>query len=139
MTTTNGTGALLRCNDAKTIWVGGALNGSAVAAKAISIGGPVTIVCAGANSEFSADDVAAAGAIIDSLRKAGGDVSLSDTALAAMRLFLSHADSLADFFGECSHGRRLKEIGLEMDLKICAALNTTGVVPILSGDRLVSG
>ena len=69
--TTNGTQAILRARDASRILITALSNISASAIKAAEYGNDISIICAGTKEKFSAEDVLAAGALIDRLEKLG--------------------------------------------------------------------
>lgn len=139
LATTNGTRALLAVKEAPVLLAGCLRNASAVAraarAEAVGTGRDVTIVCAGREGRFSLDDAYTAGAIVDAMRRHGGEgLVLTDGAVAAQTLYQSLPDALA-VFRTSRAGRQLVEIGLEEDLPFCASRDCSDLVPRV-GDRV---
>jgi 2-phosphosulfolactate phosphatase len=142
ITTTNGTAALAACRGAREILVGALVNRSAVAAAvrrlATAAGvADVHLVCAGTDGEVTAEDVLAAGAILDAALR---DDPAADTdgparaALDAFRRAVQTADpraALVAEFRRAPGGANLVALGMEADLPACAALDAIAVVPRL--------
>lgn len=141
ITTTNGTAALEACRAAREILVGAIVNRSAVAAAVRQLAaadcGAVHLVCAGTDGAVTAEDVLAAGAILDAaLRDAPADEldAPARAAVDAFRHLAGAADpraALADEFRRSPGGANLVALGMEADLPRCAAVDTLAVVPRL--------
>jgi len=136
MTTTNGTRALVAARGAAKVLIGAFMNRTALAKRLIQEGRDVLMACAGEKDQFCLEDTLCAGAIIDSLEKAGAAVSLSDSGLAANRLFHSSEDSLCRKLLECEWGRYLESIGLGPDVEICARMDSSSIVPVFEEGRI---
>jgi 2-phosphosulfolactate phosphatase len=137
LTTTNGTGALLRCRTAARVLIGSLLNAGAVA-RAVSGAGEVTILCAGTNGGLSLEDVITAGAIVDEIASAAGvELNGDDGARAAQLLFGLASSDLAGTIGSTDHGKILRTLGMEDDILFCSRLNYyASVVPELTGSTI---
>ena len=142
ITTTNGTAALAACHAAQELVVGAIVNRSAVASAvrrlATAAGvGDAHLVCAGTDGAVTAEDVLAAGAILDAALGAAPADELDASARAARDAFrraVQTADPQATLVAEFRRapgGANLVALGMEADLPACAALDTTGVVPRL--------
>jgi 2-phosphosulfolactate phosphatase len=140
ITTTNGTAALHACGGAREIVVGALVNRAAVAAVVRRLAGAtddVHLVCAGTDGVVSAEDVLAAGAILDAALSVGRDDTCDEVAMEALAYFrrvASHADvpaALVAEFRRSPGGANLVELGMEADLPAAAALDTLEVVPRL--------
>jgi 2-phosphosulfolactate phosphatase len=142
ITTTNGTAALAACGGAREILVGAMVNRSAVAAAvrrlaAAADRGAVHLVCAGTDGEVTAEDVLAAGAILDAALRddpAAETDGPARTALETFRLVGRAADpraALVAEFRRAPGGANLVALGMEADLPACAALDAIAVVPRL--------
>lgn len=138
ITTTNGTAALHAVRDATEILIGGIVNRSAVAEAVRGLAGDgrhVHLVCAGTDGVVSAEDVLAAGAILDAADAAGGDDLLDPAAHAALAFFrrvASEGDVAAGLVAEFHRspgGANLVALGMEADLPIAAAIDAWAVVP----------
>jgi len=138
-TTTNGTRALLRCQDARHIVIGCWLNLASLAEWLAAAATPVHLVCAGTDGIVSGEDVLAAGAIVQQLAVlAGTEPSMNDSAAiargAAVQLLGTAMDDsakLADYFSMTQGGRNLIQINQQSDLPMCAAISRLRIVPLL--------
>ena len=138
-TTTNGTRALLRCQDARHIVIGCWLNLSSLAKWLAATAAEIHLVCAGTDGIVSGEDVLAAGAIVQQLAVlAGTEPSMNDSAAiargAAVQLLGTAMDDsakLADYFRMTQGGRNLIHINQQSDLPICAAISSSDCVPLL--------
>ena len=132
MTTTSGTGALVRCRKAKHVLVGAFLNAEAVANKAAEIaqrnGVNVSFVLAGGKGLFSLEDFLCAGAIASKFP--AGRFEFSDEALAAVLTFEHVKDALSENVTKARHAKHLAEIGFGRDVEFSCMLNLFGLVPI---------
>ena len=140
ITTTNGTAALAACQAAGAILVGALVNRSAVAAavRRIAVDRGVTdvhLVCAGTDGQVTAEDVLAAGAILEA--GAEPDDVLDPAARVAREAFRAVARAsdpraaLVAEFRRSPGGANLVALGMEADLPACAALDALAVVPRL--------
>lgn len=144
ITTTNGTAALHASREAREIVVGAIVNRAAVAEAvrrlAGEAGGVVHLVCAGTEGLVSAEDVLAAGAILDAAAAAGRDESLDESAREALAWFRRVAAggdvpaALVAEFRRSPGGANLVDMGMEADLVPAAAIDSCGVVPRLDRD-----
>lgn len=140
ITTTNGTAALHACSDAREIVVGAMVNRTAVAETVRRLAGDrgvVHLVCAGTDGVVSAEDVLAAGAILDAASADGRDDVLEDAAREALAFFRRVAASgdvaaaLVAEFCRSPGGANLVDLGMEADLPTAAAIDSLAVVPRL--------
>ena len=144
ITTTNGTAAMAACAAARELLVGGIVNRSAVAAVARRLagaGGHVHLVCAGTDGLVSAEDVLAAGAILDAASRdpASADDELDPAALAARADFrrlvaAGPADvtaALERAFAASPGGANLVPLGMAADVGRCARIDALDLVPRL--------
>jgi 2-phosphosulfolactate phosphatase len=144
LSTTNGTKALRRLAASPAVFVGALLNATAAVAtllaEARSRGIDAALVCSGleAGNAFSLEDAFVAGALVENAieqtRRASGDLTLSDAAMAACRLYQSYQGDALACFREAEHGRSLTGIGLGCDLEFCAQLDRYDAVPRLQID-----
>lgn len=139
ITTTNGTAALHACREAREILVGALVNRTAVADEVRRLAGdsvPVHLVCAGTDGEITAEDVLAAGAILDAAA-AGSVEALDESAREAVAFFRRVAaafdvqSGLVAEFRRSPGGLNLVDLGMEADLPVAAAIDSLAVVPRL--------
>jgi 2-phosphosulfolactate phosphatase len=135
--TTNGSVAIAKSRYAKTLVVGSFINLTAIVEFIKGEKKDFLFICAGrANStgNFSIEDAVCAGMIIQKLMKHESlEVKLSDSAKAAHALYKSFGRSIVKMLKNSEHGQYLTEIGFADDLKICAAVDSVPVLPILIG------
>jgi len=140
ITTTNGTAALHASRDAAEIVVGGIVNRAAVAETVRRLSrtaGTVHLVCAGTDGVVSAEDVLAAGAILDAAAADACGDELDEAAQEALALFrrvAAHDDvpaRLVQEFHRSPGGANLVELGMAIDLPVAAAIDAFTVVPRL--------
>lgn len=140
ITTTNGTAALEACRGAREIVVGALVNRASAAAAVRRLAGAtddVHLVCAGTDGVVSAEDVLAAGAIVDAALADCSDDACDAAAVGALAYFrrvAAQADvpaALVAEFRRSPGGANLVELGMEADLPAAAAIDTLAVVPRL--------
>lgn len=145
ITTTNGTAAIATCAAARDVLVGAIVNRSAVAAAARRLaaeaGGAVHLVCAGTDGVVTAEDVLAAGAILDAAARhpESADDACDPAALAAREAFrrlvppgaADPAAGLERAFAVAPGGVNLLALGMAADLATCARIDVVAVVPRL--------
>jgi len=98
----------------------------------------ILCLCSGWQNKFNLEDTICAGAILDYLLGTGKYRSEEDASIAAKYLFLSAKDNILGYLKASSHRRRLKNLNLNEDIKYCLTPDTTQVIPVLEGDRLVA-
>jgi 2-phosphosulfolactate phosphatase len=89
------------------------------------------IVCAGKEHGFCIEDVVCGGMIVHLLEKNDVSTQCTDGAVAARALYKSFGRSINKMLRNSDHGQYLISIGFESDLKICAAVDSVPVLPIL--------
>ena len=135
ISTTNGTRALQRIQDAPVVLAAALVNRKAVV-EYIVAQQPETIWLVGSGWEgsYSLEDTVCAGAIAHSLL-AQLDCPLeelagNDEVVGAIALYTQWKDQLLAMFHQASHGKRLLRLGVVEDLKYCAQTDTLDVLPI---------
>jgi 2-phosphosulfolactate phosphatase len=135
--TTNGSVAMAKSRYAKTLAVGSFVNLSRIVDFIREENKDFLIICAGrisSTGNFGLEDAVCAGMMIESLLKAEKpEVELSDSARAARAIYKSFGRSILKLMKGTEHGKYLTDIGFKDDLKICAAVDSVPVLPILSG------
>ncbi len=138
--TTNGTAVVDRLRAADHLLIGCLRNARAVAATALALAGAdggsreITVVCAGREGRFVLDDAVAAGVIAARIAEQAGDahmdVTLTDGAQAAIRLWSSFPDLLTAMTVS-DGGHTLRRIGCPEDIGFCAEEDLSQTVPML--------
>ena len=138
LSTSNGTKVLGWVANAPATLVGCLLNATACAEAAVRlahpIGARVGVVCAGTLGRFALDDGVAAGVvverIVEALRSRGADASLTEAAIAAVRLRGSYPDLITPLRDSVA-GRLVTELGAGDDVPFCARVDVSSTVPVL--------
>jgi len=137
-TTTSGTAALSRCRSAKFVLVGGFLNLSSAASRAIKTAWreekDISIVLSGRRGHFSLEDFLCGGAFAEKLIESAA--VLLDSALASLFSFKQAKDSLLDHVMKGEHARDLAKLGFEEDVKFCCQVDVFDVVPSLKNGAI---
>ncbi len=140
-TTTNGTRALLHCEQAAEVLLAAFVNLSAVCRRVAPIvaasGGRVDVVCAGTGGEVTREDVLLAGAIADRLLALADDWNDSAVlaadgwrgALAAARARPDDSRALGAILRDSRGGRNLQRLELAADIDDSARVDSLSVVP----------
>lgn len=133
MSTTNGTGAMVRVQEADRV-VACAFTNLSVVADAVRDAGHLVLVCAGRVGRFSLDDALCAGHL---LRRLGDGHDLNDAARAVAALAgVVSADEA--FLRSTEAGQALELIGLDADLRICGQVDRHQVVAEMRDQALVA-
>jgi 2-phosphosulfolactate phosphatase len=132
--TTNGSVAMAKSRYARTLIVGSFLNLTTVVDFIREEKKDFLFICAGRLNSigyFSLEDAVCAGMMIQKLMKDESlEITLSDSAKAALALYKSFGRSILKMLKISEHGKYLIEIGFADDLKICAAVDSIPVLPV---------
>lgn len=135
ISTTNGTRALQRVQDAPTVLAAALINRAAVV-NFILEKQPQTvwIVGSGWEGSFSLEDTVCAGAIAHSILQhtqlSPEEISGNDEVISAIALFAQWQDNLLGLLHQASHGKRLLRLECYEDLKYCSQTDILDVLPI---------
>lgn len=135
ISTTNGTRALKRVQNAAAVTAGAFINRAAVVKYAIAQQ-PETlwIVGSGWEGSFSLEDTACAGAIAHSIWQQTElpleDLAGNDEVMGAIALYAQWQNNLLELFHHASHGKRLLRLDCHEDLKYCAQTDIVDVLPL---------
>jgi 2-phosphosulfolactate phosphatase len=126
----------------RDVLAGSLRNATAVARAAARLadGGPVAVIAAGENGRPAVEDVLGAGAVLAALDPAASISApcCSPDAAAARAAFVAARPRLADVLSECDSGRELAARGQADDITEAAALDVSGVVPVLRDGAFVA-
>lgn len=131
LTTTNGTRALKRVEQAKTVITAAQINRQSVL-NFLQREQPETVwfVGSGWQGDFSLEDTVCAGSIVSQLWD-GQTASLgNDEVIGAIALYKQWQDNLFELFKFASHGQRLLGLDNEIDIKYCAQSDYLDVLPM---------
>jgi len=130
MTTTNGTRALVAAREAAEIFIGAFLNLSAVCHRLKESGRDVIIACSGEKNVFCIEDFVCGGGIIACLSAQGHSPAMTDAARAAKILYDHYSPDIGRMLDESEWGQYLGGIGLSEDVRICARIDSSRLVPV---------
>jgi 2-phosphosulfolactate phosphatase len=135
--TTNGSVAMTKSRYARTLVIGSFVNVTKIVDFIREENKDFLLICAGRLNNignFGLEDAVCAGMMIEALMKNDAvDLELSDSAKAARAIHKSFGRSILKMLKNTEHGKYLMEIGFAEDLKICAAVDSVPVLPIMSG------
>ena len=131
LSTTNGTRALQRVQEAQQVIAGAIINRQTVVNYLLAQP-PETLWLLGSGWEggYSLEDTVCAGAIADLLTSYAGFKVGNDEVIAAIALYRQWQDNLLDLFRQASHGQRLLRLNGDEDLKYCASLDLLDILPL---------
>ncbi|MBE9190458.1 2-phosphosulfolactate phosphatase family protein [Gloeocapsopsis crepidinum LEGE 06123] len=135
ISTTNGTRALQRVQNAAAVTAAAFINRAAVV-KYIMAQQPeiLWIVGSGWEGSFSLEDTACAGAIAHSIWQQTelplAELAGNDEVMGAIALYAQWQNNLLDLFHHASHGKRLLRLDCYEDLKYCAQTDIVDVLPL---------
>lgn len=144
MTTTNGTQAFRRCRKAGRVLVGAFTNASRVVQELFEENQAIHLLCAGADGEFTRDDVLFAGFLVDRLeRQSGLHYELNAQAVTARENWRSSfaepfasgaeplpSELLAHHLRNSRAGEKLIAAGMESDILEAARMDKFSCLPV---------
>lgn len=135
-TTTNGTRAIRGAASAKHVYICSFLNAPAVARRLTEVGLDVSICCAGTHDQFSLEDTACAGSIVDMLSGPDATVELNDLAHVSREIYRQFKGRVADLLHLSNHGQNLLKLGMQDDLMHCAQFGALPLVPVFHNGQV---
>ena len=139
ITTTNGTKSIELAKKDHEVIIGGFVNLKAVSKWILNTNKNVIVLCAGWQDKFNFEDSLFAGSLVDVLINSGEFETICDSSLAAKELYSKAKKNMYEFLSKSSHRYRMRNMGIEEDIKYCLTLNNISVVPVLKEDVLVIG
>jgi 2-phosphosulfolactate phosphatase len=133
---TNGSRAIVKAKYSANLFVCSFNNLKTLAKHLRKLNEDVIILCAGNNNFFSLEDSVCAGMLISELMTGTKKAELTDASTSALALFKSFGKNIFKMLSETDHGQLLITNGFEEDLKTCAELDSTDVIPFYSGNVL---
>ena len=137
LTTSNGTKALNRLQNAQSVLIGSFLNMQALVHR-LADKEDVVLVCSGTNYNFSMDDGMCAAMFIEEMRRRK-PVSLSDMAITLLKAYEKENGNLELLLKDCYHRNLLINNGFEKDVSYCLQKNLIHIVPVMKGNQIVKG
>jgi 2-phosphosulfolactate phosphatase len=135
ISTTNGTRALQKIQNAKIVLAAAFVNRAAVVQHLLEKQPEtVWIVGSGWEGSFSLEDTACAGAIAHSVvqqsKLSQDELAGNDEVVSAIALYSQWQDNLLGLLHLASHGKRLLRLNCDQDLKYCSQTDILDVLPI---------
>ncbi len=135
--TTNGTRTITMAGGCKNILIGAFLNITAVADFLKKDGADVILLCAGWKNKFNLEDSLFAGALAKKLLDSGSFLTGCDSTLAAIDLWSVAEANLLGYIDKAAQRSRLRDKGLDDCVEFCHTNDTTEIIPVFRGGRLV--
>lgn len=136
LSSTNGTKAMKRSAPADRILIGSIRNAAAVAGFLIKDNKDTLFYLSGRQGDFSFEDAAGAGIIIELFSKRT-PVELSDASSMCLALYDKHRANLLRMFRQTVHGRFLESIGFMEDLIFSAKASCSNILPHMCKDGFI--
>jgi 2-phosphosulfolactate phosphatase len=141
MSTTNGTPAIQAAEAGSPVFVAGALNFSAVVARAkplVEEQGEISILCAGRERGFALEDAYAAGRFAQALLPPGGrrKVNLNDAGVAALELIKRYGDRWKRAVSASAAARDLVAKGYKEDVLVATEADRYRLVPVYEARQI---
>lgn len=133
---TNGSRAIVKAKYSANLFICSFNNLKAIAKHLISLNEDIVILCSGNNNFFNLEDTVCAGMLINELNSYDKHFELTDASTSAITLFKSYGKNIIKMLSETDHGKLLIDNGFKDDLKACAELDNTDVIPVYSGNAL---
>ncbi len=137
MTTTNGTRALIAAIGGEEVFIGSFLNLGAVCERLIGAGRNTLVACSGEKGLFCMEDTVCGGAIVERLEKAGIPLIKTDAATSAKILYEQCEGNVYGMLCTCEWGIYLEGLGLGKDVRVCAQVDSSQIVPIYREGRII--
>lgn len=137
MTTTNGTKMINIAKNDHRVVIGSFLNITALTNWLKGLNEDVIICCSGWKGRFCLEDTLFAGALASRLMAEGFE-SDCDSVLASGRLYNASKNNLYLALEDSSHRKRLANLDIDKDVKLCLEHDLSDHIPILKENYLVS-
>ena len=136
--TTNGTQAIELAKNSKGLVIGAFNNISVLTDYLIKENSNIVILCSGWKNKFNLEDTIFAGALIERLLLNDNFKLDCDAAEAALDLWSIAKKNPLAYVEKAAHRHRLRKLGLDDVLEYTFTNDSTKVVPVLKGDKLVN-
>jgi len=133
---TNGSRAIVKAKYSANLFICSFNNLKAMADHLKKLNEDIVILCSGNNSFLSLEDSVCAGMLVNEINTEDKAIVLTDSSKAAITLFNSFSKNILKLLSETDHGQLLITNGFESDLKTCAELDSTEVIPYYSGNAI---
>ena len=135
--TTNGTKAVFLGKDSQGVVIGAFINLLAVARYLLQQQKNVLVLCAAWKGKYCIEDSLFAGALAELLMAEGAYATECDSTHAALDLWTIAQGNVMAYIQKIAQRERLRKLGLDDVLDFCFTLNSSSIVPILRGEKLI--
>ncbi|MEI7596431.1 MAG: 2-phosphosulfolactate phosphatase [Bacteroidota bacterium] len=135
--TTNGTQAIDMSKKYGTVAIGAFTNLSALTKWLLKQNKNILILCSGWKGKFNLEDSIYAGALASNIMASKKYETTCDSVHAAMDLWNIAKEDLLEYVEKASHRHRLKNMVLDDIMEYSFTVDSTNVVPVLDGGKLV--
>ncbi|MEX0685422.1 MAG: 2-phosphosulfolactate phosphatase [Balneolales bacterium] len=132
LNTTNGTRAIAKCSQAKSVIIGCFLNLKAVVKELKSSNNDFILICAGWKNRISLEDMLCAGAIIDGVTNGKLGLQSTDGAKVAFGLFEKYGHDIPEVVETSNHSMRLQKLNDGADIAYCTQINKINRTPVFT-------
>ena len=140
MSTSHGTAAIVKAEaSGRPVFAACARNATAVLKAALARTSSLGVLCAGRARRAALDDTLVAGLLVRSFLKEAPAGELTDGARLALAALLAGPASFAAALACSAHAAFMRELGLDDDLRFCAAIDESSVVPELLPQKMLPG
>ena len=137
ISTTNGTRALVAARKGEEVFIGSFLNLGSLVQRLLEKERDVLIACAGEKDLFCLEDTVCGGAIVDRLEQTGTSIIKSDAAQAARLIYEYYEENIYEMLIDSEWGQYLENIGLGKDVRICAQIDSSRLVPVYREGKII--
>ena len=130
--TSNGSKAIVKAKFSENLFICSFKNLNAVAKHLVNLNNDTEILCAGSNGMFCIEDTVCAGKLINEITSISKDIELTDAAKASVVLNNSAGNNILSMLKNSEHGQKLINNGYKSDLKDCAELSVSEVIPFFN-------
>ncbi len=130
LTTSNGTMALHAVRNSEVVLLACLRNRKVIVKRLIELENDISIICAGTDGRFSADDFYCAGAIVDQICTERSEVKLADDAQVA-QVYYQAAKQSSTLIQKTKHYQKMESLKLESDLAFCFEEDVCDCVPTM--------
>jgi 2-phosphosulfolactate phosphatase len=139
LTTTNGTRAMLKADEAAAAALAALTNAGAAAQWAVAHRRDLTVLCAGEQGRFSLEDTVCAGLLVAGVLRANPEAKLTDAARAAHGLGTVYGAAPDRLKQDAAWARQLHRRGRAADLEACVRIDVASLVPELVAGAVILG
>ncbi len=134
--TTNGSKSIVKAKFSEKLFICCFNNLHSVANHLLALKKDVEIVCAGTSGNFNLEDAVCAGKLLSEMQKIDDTLEFNDSGRASLNLNKSFGRNLTKMLKETDHGKLLIQNGFSTDLKMCAQLGTTDLIPYFASGAI---